>query len=1103
MVQNDDSSSSSSRLDELLAQYMRRIDDGEVIDHAAFIAAHPSLAEELPKYCSLIQALNQALSDSSQATSDFTDRRQPATIELTPTKTEASVAGSKAEHHCTTASQERFRKIRSHAVGGLGEVYLAHDEQLNRVVALKELQRQYSSDPAKQARVLLEGEVTGSLEHPGIVPVYAMGQRKAGEPFYVMRFIRGESLRKAIREFHRTAKSRGAFSRSSPEFRYLLHRFIAVCNAVAYAHDRGVLHRDLKPENVMLGKFGETLTVDWGMARVIGTPDKEDHSEISLIGKCSPRLSTVTQEGSALGTPAYMSPEVAAGKLNSVGPACDVFSLGATLYCLLTNRPPLHADSLPELLRKAERCDFPAPRELNRKVPRALDAICCRAMALEPADRYKSALGLADDVESWLADERVLAYSEPWLERLIRWARRHRSWAVAGIAAAACVTMISLVAAGLINRARHEAIILAEQNAALAERERAARKAAVEKFAESRRTVDTWLTGFTNAVAYYPGVADFSTRMLRQAEESYRQFAAEASDDPYLELERGRTLVRLGDLQRSLNQLSEANESLSKAETTFLALLPREVDQATIQLEVASVNVRQGLLAADAGDLAKATQEYRLAREHLDACANVADGQRRTLCLVDVFTADGARLLQEAKLAEAESSFQRAIELAAGVARATPTDLRLISPLANARVRLGQLQLNRGEAHEAATQFEKVALEWGRVLEFAPDNPEPLQARAAARINLGAAQRLLGHYKSEADAYRAAIRDYEALRQAIPDAALYRENIALTQTDLGQVLCETGHAKEAAAILVQARDQLQALAIAHSDVVRFREELAVCLDNLGQVQTDLNDDVATRESYTQSASLLLTLASEWPAVVPYRERSAICQSHLGELLVRAKQVDAGAKSIRAAIKSLDQILVEQPELVSARSALAAAHERLGDALATQSDGAKMAHDAYVAALTSWKQVGDRAPTAEYLHRAALFLTRCPEGVVSDNQLAVAFARRASEAAPDNGYFLVTLAAALARAGQPAEALSLLDRAKKLTDYDYGREGLVRAQCQHQIGRSKEASESLKLAEVWIREHRPGNPLLQRLLAETQRFVGASSIPMPASSSPPK
>ncbi len=179
----------------------------------------------------------------------------------------------------------RYRVLRSHARGGLGEVFVALDTEVGREVALKEIQDEFADDPASQGRFLREAEVNGRLEHPSIVPVYGLGRHADGRPYYAMRFIRGESLDAAARRFHEAASggrqppgddpNRGADAPRSPvernlEFRQLLTRFIAVCNAVAYAHSRGGLHRDIKPANVMLGKFGETLLVDWGLAKVMG-----------------------------------------------------------------------------------------------------------------------------------------------------------------------------------------------------------------------------------------------------------------------------------------------------------------------------------------------------------------------------------------------------------------------------------------------------------------------------------------------------------------------------------------------------------------------------------------------------------------------------------------------------------------------------------------------------------------------------------------------------------------------------------------------------------------------------------------------------------------
>jgi eukaryotic-like serine/threonine-protein kinase len=166
------------------------------------------------------------------------------------------------------SASTRFEILRSHAWGGLGEVYVAQDREVNREVALKRLHERYADDAGSRSRFLREAEITGGLEHPGIVPVYGLGTSDDGRPHYAMRFIRGETLKEAIERFH-SADARTESERRI-ELRQLLGRFIAVCNAVEYAHSRGVIHRDLKPSNIMLGKYGETLVVDWGLCKALG-----------------------------------------------------------------------------------------------------------------------------------------------------------------------------------------------------------------------------------------------------------------------------------------------------------------------------------------------------------------------------------------------------------------------------------------------------------------------------------------------------------------------------------------------------------------------------------------------------------------------------------------------------------------------------------------------------------------------------------------------------------------------------------------------------------------------------------------------------------------
>jgi serine/threonine protein kinase/WD40 repeat protein len=388
-----------------------------------------------------------------------------------PLATHPQAAGS------MTSEGQRFRILRPHAKGGLGEVHVALDTELNREVALKEIQAPHADHPDSRARFTLEAEITGGLEHPGIVPVYGLGTYADGRPYYAMRFIRGDSMKDAVERFF-YAEWNGNEGERSLAQRKLLGRFIDVCNAIEYAHSRGVLHRDLKPGNIMLGKFGETLVVDWGLAKSLGSPSHREHAdgesnyglddERPLV-PASGSGSVPTQMGTAMGTPAYMSPEQAAGRLDELGPASDVYSLGATLYHVLTGYPPFAGVARDgELLRHVQRGAFPPPRSINQTIPRALEAICLKAMALKAADRYPTPARLAEDIEHWLADEPVSAASETLVERSARFVRKHKSWALTTAAAVCLIALVATVAAVLINQQKNENAELASDNLQLA-----------------------------------------------------------------------------------------------------------------------------------------------------------------------------------------------------------------------------------------------------------------------------------------------------------------------------------------------------------------------------------------------------------------------------------------------------------------------------------------------------------------------------------------------------------------------------------------------------------------------------------------------------------
>ncbi len=476
----------------------------------------------------------------------------------------SKTASSKNGHSPTfesvnrSSGVDRYRVLRPHAKGGLGEIFVAQDQELDREVALKEIQVDHAHHPYFRGRFVREAKITGGLEHPGIVAIYSLGTHADGRPFYAMRFVNGVNLKEAIDRFHEADGPNRNRSQRGLEFRQLLRRFVDMCNAVAYAHSRGVLHRDLKPGNVMLGSFGETLIVDWGLAKAVGDVE---NSELRIQKSESVSDTEVinTQPGAAVGTPAYMSPEQAAGRVEHLGPAADIYGLGATLYTVLTGRPPFSSGDRGELLRAVQRGEFPRPRQVKKDVPAALDAICVKAMARQPAERYASALELADDVEHWLADEPVSTYREPWRERTRRFLRKHRTLATSAAATILVAMFLSSGAAILLNMARageREARIdEAKQAVAAKEAAQQAKKAsehaeaATDFLVEALRSPDPSLDGREIKVV------ELLDRAVKKVDEKF-------SDDTAM---RSRLLAALGKTYAGLGLPGRAAEILKRA----------------------------------------------------------------------------------------------------------------------------------------------------------------------------------------------------------------------------------------------------------------------------------------------------------------------------------------------------------------------------------------------------------------------------------------------------------------------------------------------------------------------------------------------------------
>lgn len=292
-----------------------------------------------------------------------------------------------------STSNGRYALRQLHARGGMGDLWFAQDVSIDRGIALKKLRRDRQSDLAR-SRFLREARITAQLEHPGIVPVYEMGHdEENGQPFYTMRFIHGQTLTAATAELHARRRS-GTYDRM--ELVKLLTAFVSVCNTIGFAHSKGVVHRDLKGANIVLGDYGEVMVIDWGLAK------RFDLSEDDFVPDQTPvGVAIETMMGQVMGTPSHMAPELANGRLDLVGPATDIFGLGAILYEILTGQSPYQGENTTEVLTRAARAAIVPPHEIWPEVSTSLENACLKALALEPHDRYESAREFGAEIQSW------------------------------------------------------------------------------------------------------------------------------------------------------------------------------------------------------------------------------------------------------------------------------------------------------------------------------------------------------------------------------------------------------------------------------------------------------------------------------------------------------------------------------------------------------------------------------------------------------------------------------------------------------------------------------------------------------------------------------
>ncbi len=840
-----------------------------------------------------------------------------------------------------------YRALEFHAKGNLGEVLRAQDRVVGREVALKRMQEHCADHPDSRRRFLREAEVTGRLEHPGVVPVYGIEQDDNGRPCYAMRFIQGETLKDAIDRFHKSFPAPPGERRLA--LRQLLNNFVSVCKTMAYAHSRGVIHRDLKPANIMLGKYGETLVVDWGLAKAVERDDVTGADDEATLRPTLDGGAVATQQGLVAGTPAYCSPEQAAGQWDVVGPPSDIFSLGAVLYNLLTGRVPYNGSVVLEILAQACMGDVIPPRQRKGDVPRALEAVCLKAMARDRPDRYRTALDLAEDVEHWLADEPVSAYREGGVVRLGRWTRRHR------VLVAATMALLLTAVVGLtfglvaVNRERQNTEVA---RASEARRRKEARKALD---AMSARVIDDLLSKQKQLLPEHKA-------FLEEALRSYEDFARDTGQDEESRAGVAAASRRVGDIYYRLGQDAEGEAAYRRGVELYRQLTVDFPDQPDYRFDLAVGHTNLGNLLRDSGrprDAESADKDglallQQLADEFPDRPEYRAELSRIHHNL-------GVLLADAGRSEEAQAAYGKAIALDKRLAADFPDRPYYRSELALCHHNLGLLLGSAGRFQEAEAAYKAaLALQKQLAAEF-PDQPGYRFDQARSHNSRGLLLEGAGRSEEAEAAYREALTLQKRLAADFPTRPEYRAELALSHTNLGNLLDDDGRTREAEAAYREALALQKQVAAEFPDRPYYRSQLAVSYSNLGD---RLDDDGRTREAeaaYREALALQKQVVAELPERPGYRADLARSHTNLGQLLADAGRPREAEAAYREALALQKRLAVDFPTEPGYRAELATSHAKLGDLL-KDTGRPKEAEAAYQDALTLQKRLAADFPT---------------------------------------------------------------------------------------------------------------------------------------------
>ncbi|CAN5920360.1 hypothetical protein BH11MYX3_BH11MYX3_21230 [soil metagenome] len=774
------------------------------------------------------------------------------------------------------------------ARGGMGRISSARDCRLGRAVALKEL---CVDQPESRARLVREAMLTARLAHPSIVSLHEAGQWPDGKPFFAMKLVPGRSLDRVIAE-RTTLAGRLA----------LLPHILAVADALAYAHQHRVIHRDLKPHNVLVGEFGETVVIDWGLAKDLTAGERDEPS-----GPHAAADPSWTVDGVVLGTPAYMPPEQAAG--DPVDERADVYAIGAMLYHLLAGEPPYGAMAGVAIVAMLPD-EPPAPlAELEPGAPADLLAIVDRAMARDPEDRYATARGLADDLHRFHAGQLVGAHHYSWRDLARRWLARNRRAVGVGVFSMLVLLVFGVVTVTRIVRAEH----VAQDERVNADRHRADAEELLE-----------FMLGDLQEKLHPLNQLGLLESVARKARDYFENRPDDLGTDDLRK--HAVALLDLGDVLIANGHTDGARTEYGRALELARGLVLVSKNSPQMRNVLSRAYIKVGDVLKLRGDLARAAIQYgealAVAPAELPYLRDFAQAHGRT----------GDALWRLGDLPRSLAEYRVELAVRYAIATTDPTNSRLQGEIANARLRAGNVLRLQADSPAALAEYA-IALEMiERLVAAEPTNALLQRDLASAHERLGATLDVETQQAEALAHQRTSLAIRVRLAETDPSNHGLQRDVSVAHFKIADLLAHGGEIEEALPEYRADLEITERLAASDPGNADMQRDLLVSHNRIGGVLLGQHHPVAAVDAYRSALGLAERIAAKDPANLRAAHDLSVMHRRIGDSLSLAGDRRAALFEYRISLAFTASVVARSPNNTDWQRDLSVAHEFVGKTL---------------------------------------------------------------------------------------------------------------------------------------------------------------------------